>query len=145
MYIAVFIGAVRHSKRYASVSNLLSASSAGNSDENSRMGVRHNTTGIPQQNSSVLQTTVGTDYSQTMHNRRELRLAVSGFFLFISMFMYFLYLLLVLITGDAEFDDGLMYNIVCDIFSCINPYALLLLSKQTRVAFMHTLKCKKSS
>uniref|UniRef100_A0A914WEY4 G-protein coupled receptors family 1 profile domain-containing protein n=1 Tax=Plectus sambesii TaxID=2011161 RepID=A0A914WEY4_9BILA len=145
MYIAVFIGALRHSKRYASVSNQLSTLSTDNSNDNSRNGARHKPTGIPQQNSRIFRRSVGTVCSQAAHHRLELRLAVSGFLVFISMFMYFLYLLLALIIGDTDFDGGVMYSIVCDVFSCINPYALLLLSKQTRVAFMRTLKCKKST
>uniref|UniRef100_A0A914X5L8 G-protein coupled receptors family 1 profile domain-containing protein n=1 Tax=Plectus sambesii TaxID=2011161 RepID=A0A914X5L8_9BILA len=129
MYIAVFIGAVLHSKRYTTVSYQSATSPAGKGNENS----------------NTLQISVGTVRSQIVNNRREMRLAVSGFFVFISMFMYFLFVVLVLTTGNADFDDGVMYNIVCDIFSCINPYALLLLSKQTRIAFMRTLQCKKSS
>uniref|UniRef100_A0A914X6B6 G-protein coupled receptors family 1 profile domain-containing protein n=1 Tax=Plectus sambesii TaxID=2011161 RepID=A0A914X6B6_9BILA len=87
MYIAVFIGAVRHSKRYAIVSIQSTTMPTGNCNEHSQNRTRHGLTGIQQENSNVLQTSLGTMASQTAHNSRELRLAASGFIVFFSMFI----------------------------------------------------------
>ena len=72
---------------------------------------------------------------------REMKLALSGFFVFVSMLIYFVFL--VFIAVSENFDMAFLWYIASDVFSCINPYTLLVMSKETRKQFFNLALCRK--
>uniref|UniRef100_A0A914XEW8 Uncharacterized protein n=1 Tax=Plectus sambesii TaxID=2011161 RepID=A0A914XEW8_9BILA len=81
--------------------------------------------------------------SRKMAYDRELRLAVCGFLMFLCMLVYFIFLLGVVVSRDIGFQFSFLWNISSDIVSCISPYTLIIMSKQTRVAIKRLVKCRR--
>jgi hypothetical protein len=72
---------------------------------------------------------------QRLRYAREMKLAFSGFALCICMVVYFAFLVNIAVTGN--FDMAYLWYIACDIFGCINPYLVLIMSKEARRYFFH--------
>ncbi len=81
--------------------------------------------------------------SQKRTYAREMKLAFSGCALCICMLVYFAFLVLIAVTGN--FDMSYLWYIACDIFGCINPYTVLIMSKETRRHFVGLVRCRKLS
>lgn len=153
MYIAVLVTALRASKKHKTTkieSTKTSRSSKLNVDGNEtepelRLRKSLKAVSISIQNAHKRRSSL-TTVAMTSWNLayiRELRLATSGFLMFLSMLAYLIFLLGVAVEGSHGFRFAYLWNIASDIFAYTSPYTLIIMSKQTRTALRKLLICKK--